>query len=94
MDHSFSLESVWELSLMCDAAEEKASHCHMDHGLGDVETLLKDTREPAPTDHPAQGSFDDPPARQHFEARLAIDTSDNLDDEVEERRLVEQLVRS
>jgi hypothetical protein len=30
---------------MGDTAEEKASHCHVDHGLGDVDTLFEVAHE-------------------------------------------------
>jgi len=75
---------------MGDAAQEEASHGDMDHGLGDVEALLEVSDETAPSDHPAEGAFDDPPARQHPEARFAIEAAHDLDDEVEECGFVEQ----
>src|ERR1700744_109147 len=76
---------------MGDAAQEQASHCDMDHGLGDIEALLEVADEATPADHPSESALDHPSARQHLKARLAIDAAHDLDDEVEERRLVEQL---
>ena len=73
---------------MGDMAEGKASHCHVDHGMGNVETLLEGAHEPAPSNHPAEGSLDGPSARQHLEARRGVDAAHDLDDEVEERGLV------
>jgi hypothetical protein len=76
---------------MGDPSEKKAAHCDVDHGLGDVETLLKVANEAPPADQPPEGSLDDPSARQRLESGLAVDAADDLDHEVEERRLVEQL---
>ena len=76
---------------MGDAAQEEASHCDVDHRLGDVEALLEVSDEAAPADQPAERALDDPPARQHLEPRFAIDAAHDLEDEVDERRLVEQL---
>ena len=76
---------------MGDAAQEEASHGDMDHRLGDIETPLKITDEATPADQPTECALDHPPARQHLEARFAVDATHDLDDEVEERRLVEQL---
>lgn len=75
---------------MSDAAEEQASHCDVDHGLGNVEAGLVIAHQPAPTCHPSECALDDPPARQNLEARLPVETAHNFQYEVSEGRLVEQ----
>ena len=76
---------------MGDAAQKETSHGNMDHRLGDIETPLEITDEATPADQPTECALNHPPARKHFEAGLAVDATHDLDDEVEERRLVEQL---
>ena len=76
---------------MGDAPEKKASHGDVDHGFGHVDALLVVAHEPTPAGHPGEGAFRDPTARQHLEARLAVDAADDLDDEVLEFSLVHEL---
>src|SRR6516164_5696 len=45
---------------MGDSAEQEASHGDMDHGLGDIETLLVVAYETAPPCEPGEGSLDHP----------------------------------
>lgn len=75
---------------MGDTAQEEVSHGDVDHGPGDVETLLEVADEPAPADQPSESPLDDSSAWQHFEPWFAVDAAHDLDNEVEERRLVEQ----
>ena len=76
---------------MVDSSQEEAAHGDVDHGFGDVDSLFVVADEAAPSGHPTEGSFDDPPSLNDFEARLRIDPSDHFDDEVKEGGLVHQL---
>ena len=76
---------------MGDALEEQRAHGDVDHRLGHVEAPLVVSDKTAPTDHPADGTFDDPPARDDLEACRRVGATDDLDDEVEECGLVHQL---
>lgn len=76
---------------MGDAAQEEASHCDVDYCLGDVGALLEVADKSPPSDQPAEGALDDPPARQRLEPRFGIDAAHDLYDKIEERGLVEQL---
>src|SRR5918999_347724 len=76
---------------MADAAHEQASHGEEDHRLGDVETALVIAHQASVAHEPAEGTFNNPAARDHLEAWLGIQPPDDLDHEVEESGLVEQL---
>src|ERR1700726_2814474 len=71
------------MSWVSDSADEKASHGKEDHGLGDVEATV--------AGHPSEAALDHPAARHNFEAGLGVEAANNLDDEVEIGRLVEEL---
>jgi hypothetical protein len=79
---------------MGDSAEQEASHGDMDHGLGDIETLLVVAYETAPPSEPGEGSLDHPAAGQNLEAGFCVDAANDLDDEVEEGCLSMSWVRS
>jgi len=76
---------------MADPAPQEASHGDVDHGPGNVEALLVVAYQPSPPGEPAEGSLDYPTSRQHLEAGLGVDASDDLDDEVEKCGLVHEL---
>jgi hypothetical protein len=76
---------------MGDSSQEDSAHGDEDHGLGDVEALLKVTNQAAPADHPAEAALDDPTARQDLEAGFGIGSADDLDDEVEKVGFVHEL---
>lgn len=67
---------------MNDAPEHEASERDVDRGFGDVEALFIISDEAFPPGHPAEGAFDVPSPRQHFEAGLLVRATDALDDEV------------
>jgi hypothetical protein len=48
---------------MGDAAQEKASHCEVDHRLRDIEALALLEVSAATADQPAELALGDPPAR-------------------------------
>src|SRR5260221_4378326 len=80
-----------KMSWVSDSADEKASHGKEDHGLGDVEAALVVTHEATVAGHPSEAALDHPAARHNFEAGLGVEAANNLDDEVEIGRLVEEL---
>ena len=73
---------------MADATQEKASHCDMDHRLGDINALYIIAHEAPPLNEPSEGSLDHPASRQYLEALFPLDTPDNFDDELQECGLV------
>src|SRR5215203_985157 len=76
---------------MADAAQEQASHADVDHGLRYITELLVVTHQPPPACHPAERPLDQPAARQHVEALLALQLAHDLDHEVAVDRLAHQL---
>jgi len=58
--------------------------------VGDVDALFVITDQSAPSDHPSEGAFYDPSARQDLEALLVIRATDHLDNEVEIAGLVHE----
>lgn len=62
--------------------------------MGDVDALFVIADQPAPSDHPSEGPFNDPVARQDLEALLIIRATDHLDNEVEIAGLSMSLSRS
>jgi len=76
---------------MADATQEKASHCDMDHRLGDINALYIIAHEAPPLNEPSEGSLDHPASRQYLEALFPLDTPDNFDDELQECGLVHEL---
>ncbi len=62
----------------------------MDHGLGNVQTLLVVAHQPSPADHPAEGPSDDPPTRDRREPDLLIGSPYDLDDKIEEHCFVQK----
>src|SRR5215216_5870727 len=91
MDTAEGLRVCLRMSLVANPAEKKASHCDVDHGLGDVEAVLVVAHETPPAHEPSEGALDHPTARQHLEAGLLIDAAHDLDDEIEEGGLVHEL---
>ena len=63
----------------------------MDHGLRDVEALLVVAHQAPPTDHPAEGPFNDPPPGDNLKAALLVRPAYALDGEVGERGFVNEL---
>src|SRR5678816_999462 len=76
---------------MVDSADKQVAHGEVDHGFGDVEAPLVVAHEATVACQPTEAALDDPPARQYFEAGLGIEATDDLDDEVEIGRFVEEL---
>ena len=62
----------------------------MDHGLGDVDTLLVVAHEATLTRHPTN-SVDHPSARQQLKVRIAVDPADIFDYAVLECRLFHKI---
>src|SRR6185295_5834092 len=79
------------MSRMVDSADKQVAHGEVDHGFGDVEPPLVVAHEATVACQPTEAALDDPPARQYFEAGLGIEATDDLDDEVEIGRFVEEL---
>ena len=71
--------------------EQEATHGDLDRGLGDVDALLVIAHQTSPPHHPAKGSLNGPAPGQNLEALLTLHLADDLDDEVEEGRLVHEL---
>jgi hypothetical protein len=67
---------------MGDTPEEQRSERDMDHGFGDVETLLIVADEASPSGHPAEGSFDNPAPGKDIEAFGSFDPAHHFDDEL------------
>ncbi len=75
---------------MGDTMEQKGVQDDADHGFGDVEALFVVMHQAAPAHHPSEDSLDDPASWQDHEAWLAVDPSDDFDDEVEEGALLHE----
>ena len=45
---------------MSEAPQQEASHCDMDHGLGDIEALFVGSDHAAPAGGPGEGALDHP----------------------------------
>src|SRR5262245_39203828 len=75
---------------MADAPQEQAAHGDVDHRLGDVEALLIVAHQAAPPDEPADRALDDPPPWHNLEAWIAVEPTNDRDDEAEKGGLVQQ----
>ena len=76
---------------MGDASEQERAHGDVDHGFGNVEAALVVPDQASPADHPAEGALHDPASREDLEATLRVRPADDLDDDVEEGRLVHEV---
>lgn len=76
---------------MADTAQQQAPHGDVDHRFGHVDALFVIAHQTTPSDNPAEGSSNDPSARQHLESWLGVDTAHYLDDQIEKGGLVHQL---
>lgn len=75
---------------MDDPAQDRETPACIDHGLGDIDAGLVVTDQPAVSCQPAERPLHDPATGQDLETgRVAA--PDDLDDEIEEHRLVEHL---
>ncbi len=76
---------------MADTAQQQAPHGDVDHRFGHVDALFVIAHQTTPSGKSAEGSFNDPSARQHLESWLDVDAAHYLDDEIEKGGLVHQL---
>jgi hypothetical protein len=74
-----------------DSPDEEGAEGDVDHRLRDIDALFVIAHEASPSCHPAEGSFDDPAARQDMEAFCSFDPAKYLNGELQEGSFVHQL---
>ena len=79
---------------MGDSSSQKATHSDVDHGFGNIDSLLVVSHQAPPAGQPAEepapylirGALHHPATWQDMKARLATHAAHDLDDEIEEGR--------